>query len=149
MTLSGRLRQQRGYHRCCTTSVVIDNVTGFTNVTGTIANSGAIPSSQTATWNNAVTTANQTSVVAGTATVVGGGGVAAGGEGLTIATGGLSSEVTVPATVAELGAVALGTWVTANATKNLAEKKGLIRDKDAPPGTYDNKPEQKKRKIEL
>jgi len=127
-----------------TTSVVVDNVLG-TNVTGTIANSGAIPSSQTATWNNAVTTANQTSVATGMGASVIGGGIATGSAEATLASGGTSSVVTAPAFLIGAGTAVVGTIVTANASKNLAEKKGLIREKNAPPGTYDNKPAQKEK----
>ena len=110
-----------------------------------IANSGAIPSSETATWNNAVTTSNQTFLVAGTSASVIGGGAATDAAATTVASGGLLSEGTVPIILLGTGTAVVGTWVAANASKNLAEQKGLIRDKNAPPGTYDNKRPQKEK----
>ena len=128
-----------------TTSVVVDNVLG-TNVTGAIANSGAVPSSQATNWNNAVTTANQTSVVAGTATAVVGGAAATGGGEVTVATGGLSSEVTVPVAVAGLGVAAAGTLVAANANKNLSQGNGLIKNNNSSSSTSSSTRSTNKRK---
>ena len=109
-----------------TTSVAVDNTFG-TNLTGKIANSGYIPSSETDTWNNAVTTSNRTFVVAGTDAAVIGGGAASDAAVTTAASGGLLSEGTVPIMAVGTVTAAVGTVVAANASRNLAQGNGLIK----------------------
>jgi RHS repeat-associated protein len=128
-----------------TVAVAVDNVLG-TNVTGSIANSGDVPTTQINNWNTAVTSANNASVVVGTGATIVGGGIATGSAATTIGSGGTTAIVTAPAFVVGVATAAVGAVVTANASKNLAEKKGLIRDQNAPPGTYDKKPSATKDK---
>ncbi|MDB5198056.1 MAG: cell well associated RhsD protein [Chitinophagaceae bacterium] len=127
-----------------TVSVAVDNVFG-TNATGAIANSGAVPTTQINNWNTAVTSANRASVVVGALSTLIGGIVAGGSAATTLATGGLSSEITVPTAIIGAGTAVLGAIVHANANRNLAKGNGLIRDKNAPPGTYDNKPPKREK----
>jgi RHS repeat-associated protein len=109
-----------------TVAVAVDNVLG-TNVTGSIANSGDVPTTQINNWNTAVTSANNASVVVGTGATIVGGGIATGSAATTIGSGGTTAIVTAPAFVVGVATAAVGAVVTANASKNLANGNGIIK----------------------
>ncbi len=126
-----------------TASAFTDNILG-TNVASRIANSGAIPSNQQKNWNTAVTTTHYASIFFGLGESTLGGGLAEGAGATTLLTGGLSSEVTLPA-VALGGAMVLhGGIVVNNASRNLASGNGLIKGEG---GSYNSSSQPKYKKA--